>query len=838
MRDASHRSAVALALVVCMLGWLAGCGGGSDSRTNPPAVPDTPAPDTSPPSTPGGLTATVVSATRIDLSWNASTDAVGVAGYRIYRDGAPDELATVSTTSYSDTSVAPGTTYSYAVRAFDAAGNVSELSATVSATTPTSVPGLDARPTNATCLAWPREAGGTDISLARFTSLEFTTPIAMLQAPHDDDWWYVVQQDGRILRFAAADPTRVDTFIDLRGRIRSGGEMGLLGMAFHPRFPEDRRVFLSYTAGNPLVSRIAAFTSNDDGATLDPASEQILLTQNQPEQNHNGGRIAFGPDGYLYIGLGDGGGGGDMHGTTGNGQRLTTLLGKMLRIDVDASDGYAIPPSNPFAQNAKCPANGRESDACPEIFAWGFRNPWRWSFDRLTGELWVADVGQSSYEEVDLVTRGGNYGWRCREGAHDYATGRTPGCSSATMIDPVIEYGRDLGGSITGGYVYRGRQATSLRGRYVFGDFVSGRIFTWLPEEANGRRPTVLLESGMPISSFAEGNDGELYVLSYSGAIFRIVFGASGGTTSVPTRLSETGCVDPANPQVPASGLVPYRVNAPFWSDGAEKERWIALPDQRTVSAASDGDWQLPIGSVLMKHFRIGTRLIETRLLMRHPDGEWGGYSYEWNDAQTDALLVSGGAERDIGGPAPWIFPSETQCLECHTTAAGRTLGLETAQLNGAHFYPASGRTANQLATLSHVGMLSPPLPDPEAQPELPDPFDTNAPLAARARAYLHTNCSFCHRPGGPTPSTLDLRYSTPMAQTNACNAAPQSGDIGLGANARLITPADAASSVLLARINRRDQYQMPPLGSHRIDVAGVALIAEWIDSMGPSCEL
>ena len=199
---------------------------------------------------------------------------------------------------------------------------------------------------------------------------------------------------------------------------------------------------------------------------------------------------------------------------------------------------------------------------------------------------------------------------------------------------------------------------------------------------------------------------------------------------------------------------------------------------------------------------------------------------------------MSGGAERDIGGPAPWIFPSETQCLECHTTAAGRTLGLETAQLNGAHFYPASGRTANQLATLSHVGMLSPPLPDPEAQPELPDPFDTNAPLAARARAYLHTNCSFCHRPGGPTPSTLDLRYSTPMAQTNACNAAPQSGDIGLGANARLITPADAASSVLLARINRRDQYQMPPLGSHRIDVAGVALIAEWIDSMGPSCEL
>ncbi|MET0535686.1 MAG: PQQ-dependent sugar dehydrogenase, partial [Steroidobacter sp.] len=341
--------------------------------------------------------------------------------------------------------------------------------------------GLDARPSNATCVAWPRPSVDSDISLSRFTTLSFSSPIALLQAPNDNSRWYVVEQAGAVRTFSGASATSASTFVDITPRVRSGGEMGLLGMAFHPNFPTDNRVFLSYTTGtSPLVSRISVFRSNDAGVTLDAGSETPLLTVDQPETNHNGGHIAFGPDGYLYIGIGDGGGGGDNHGDRGNGQRLTTMLGKLLRIDVDGTAPYQIPPSNPYAGNAVCPSAGRASGECPEIYAYGLRNPWRWNFDRDNDELWLADVGQGAWEEVNKVTLGGNYGWRCREGAHDFSPG-TPGCSAGGLIDPVTEYDHNLGVSITGGYVYRGSQTTGLFGRYLFGDFATGRIWAWIP---------------------------------------------------------------------------------------------------------------------------------------------------------------------------------------------------------------------------------------------------------------------------------------------------------------------------------------------------------------------
>jgi uncharacterized repeat protein (TIGR03806 family) len=689
--------------------------------------------------------------------------------------------------------------------------------------------GLDERPQNSTCVAWARPTVGSSISLSQFTSLSFSSPVAMLQAPGDASRWFVVEQGGAVRKFDVANPA-VATFVDITSQVRSGGEMGLLGMAFHPDFPTDPRVFLSYTTGtNPLVSHISSFVTRDGGATLDATSEQILLTVNQPEENHNGGNIAFGPDGDLYIGFGDGGGGGDQHGNPGNGQRLTTLLGKMLRIDVDSAAPYAIPPTNPFAQNAACPAEGRTSGECPEIYAWGFRNPWRWSFDRASGELWVADVGQNLWEEVDQVTLGGNYGWRCREGAHDF---NMSGCSGG-YIDPVAEYDHTLGNSITGGYVYRGTQATALAGHYLFADFGSGRIWAWIPENAaTPRQPTQLLDTGLNIASFGEGNDGELYVVNYGGTLHRIGFQSSGAGGPVPSTLSATGCVSAADATQPAAGLIPYTVNAPFWSDGATKERWIALPDTQRITVQTNGDWDLPNGAVLMKNFRVGGRLIETRLFMRHPDGVWGGYTYAWNAQQSDAMLLQGGAQRDIGNGQTWIFPSEAQCLQCHTSIAGRSLGLESAQLNRSFTYPQTGRSANQLTTLYHIDVLTPQVADVSTQPSLPDPGDSTASLASRARAYLHTNCSQCHRPGGPTSSAMDLRYTTSLAATNTCNVSPQSGDLGLGANARLIAPGDAANSLVVNRMNRRDQNAMPPLASNLVDTAGVALLTQWIDSL------
>jgi uncharacterized repeat protein (TIGR03806 family) len=824
------------------IGALCGCGGGSSGNDSPPAQPPTPPPtvDTTAPTTPSSLTATAVAANRVELNWTASTDTggSGLSGYRIYRDGSTTALADVTTPAYSDTAVVAATSYSYAVRAFDGAGNESAPSAAVSVTTPSppdpASTGLDSRPSNTTCLAWPRPAAS--ISLQRYTSLSFNAPLALMQAPGVNTHWYVMEQAGYVRRFSAANPTSASLVLDIHANVESGGEMGLLGMAFHPNFPTDRRVFLSYTTleSGQLRSRISSFETNDNGATLVAASEVVLLRADQPAENHNGGHIAFGPDGFLYIGLGDGGGGGDTWGTNGNGQRLTTLLGKLLRIDVnvDAATRYRVPTSNPFfnASNPtdQCPAAARATGNCPEIYAWGLRNPWRWNFDRENGDLWLADVGQGRYEEVNLVTRGGNYGWRCREGAHDYNSANTQACSSAATIDPLVEYGRTQGQSITGGYVYRGNQTTGLFGRYVFGDFASGRIWAWIPENTTSREPTLLLESGLGISSFAQGNDGELYVLDYNGGTLRrIVFEPSGPGTEAPTALSATGCVNPSDPAQPAAGLISYDVNAPFWSDGAGKERWIGLPDGQTITVGASGDWDFPNGTVLVKSFRDGLRLIETRLFMRHPDGNWGGFSYAWNPEQTDATLVRGGATRDIGGKS-WVFPSEAQCMQCHTSAAGRTLGLETAQLNRAHTYVQTNRHANELATLSAIGVLN-PVVDPATAAKMPDPMDTTAPLADRARSYLHTNCAQCHRPNGPTPSTMDLRYTTALSATNACNATPQLGTLDLGSAARLIAPSDTANSIVINRTNRRDAHAMPPVGSTVVDEAGVELLTQWV---------
>ena len=245
-------------------------------------------------------------------------------------------------------------------------------------------------------------------------------------------------------------------------------------------------------------------------------------------------------------------------------------------------------------------------------------------------------------------------------------------------------------------------------------------------------------------------------------------------------------------------------MSAQFWSDGAVKDRWIGLPNGSSIVVQSDKDWDFPAGTVLRKDFRLSGRLVETRLLMRHPDGNWGGFTYEWNAGQTDATLLQGGATRTIDSQQ-WVFPSEGQCLECHTSAAGRTLGPTTAQLNRSFVYPQTGRSANQLYTLNHIGVLSPPITDPAAQPTMPDPSNISAPLANRARAWLDTNCSQCHRPNGPTPSTMDLRYTTALSATNACNAQPQSGDLGLGVNARLIAPGSATNSIVVNRANRRD---------------------------------
>lgn len=698
--------------------------------------------------------------------------------------------------------------------------------------------GLDARPANSTCLAPTRPTSNASVSTvdAFPTAPDFSEMTKILQAPGDASRWYVLEKAGLIKVFSVSNPADVATWIDLVGPVDDQGEGGLLGLAFHPNWPATREVFVSYTtAGSPLVSRISRLILDDVSNPSTPV-EQILLSVNQPFNNHNGGDIAFGGDGFLYIGLGDGGSAGDPGNLS---QNPTRLLGKFLRIGVVGvafpTPGYTIPGDNPHAGNPRC-GPGSNAAACPEIYATGFRNPWRWSFDGPSGSLFAGDVGQNEREEIDLVVRGGNYGWDCREGFASYPGG---GTCTGPFLDPLVDL--DHGGgdaSITGGFVYRGSTIGTLVGRYVFGDFGSGRLYALQSNGTGGYLSDLLLDTSENISSFGQGVDGELYFSGYSSGRIRRIAPPGGGAPvdPIPSDLVDTGCVDLGDPTRPAAGLVPYSVQAPFWSDGAAKERWLALPDATTidvgtVSGSAGGDFGFPNGSVILKNFRLAGQLIETRLLMRHPDGVWAGYTYEWNDAQTAATRVVGGKLRSVQGQQ-WIYPSEGACMQCHTSVAGFALGPEIAQLNGLLSYAATGRTANQLETLAGIGMLTAPLPAPPASlPALVDPGNPGAPLASRARAWLHTNCAQCHRPGGPTPSGMDLRFSTALAAMNACDATPQSGSLGL-ANARLIAPGDPARSVLLARVNRRDANGMPPLGSNQVDAAGVALLSDWIQSL------
>jgi len=344
-----------------------------------------------------------------------------------------------------------------------------------------------------------------------FEQLKLSKPILMLQSPDNDSHWYVVEKAGRVLRVTNnAGVTQSSTFLDISDRVDSGpNEAGLLGMAFHPQYQTNGVVYLSYTTSDPsLTSIISRVSRSSDGNSLQADSEQVLLRVSQPYSNHNGGHIAFGPDGFLYIGLGDGGSGGDPK---GHGQNTATLLGSMLRINVDSGAPFGIPATNPFASGKQ----GR-----PEIYAWGLRNPWRWSFDKTTGALWVADVGQNSWEEISIMNAAGNYGWNAKEGTHCYESNQ---CDNPEFIDPVIEYSHEDGCSVTGGYVYRGSANPSLSGTYLYSDYCSGTLWG-AKDDGNGNYvSTELLSTGLNVASFAEGNDGEIYIIHLGGEIYQLV---------------------------------------------------------------------------------------------------------------------------------------------------------------------------------------------------------------------------------------------------------------------------------------------------------------------------
>jgi glucose/arabinose dehydrogenase len=389
--------------------------------------------------------------------------------------------------------------------------SVTEAPETATISTETVTPTLTQTPTPT-----PTETIVTPATIPQPDSYEWSLitsglnmPIGLANAGDGSGRLFILEQAG-VIRILQENQLQAEPFLDITNRVGCCGERGLLGLAFHPQYSENGFFFVNYTDinGDTVIAR---FQASEEANRADANSEVKLLTVGQPYQNHNGGSLAFGPDGYLYLGLGDGGSGGDP---LGNGQNKNTLLGKILRLDVDQGEPYSIPPDNPFAQGG----------GAPEVWAYGLRNPWRFSFDRLTGELLIGDVGQGSWEEIDYLPAGHpggvNFGWNYKEGNQPYSSIAVP--SNIELIDPVAVYGRDQGYSVTGGVVYRGAQLPEWQGVYFFGDYGSGLIWGLLQAEDGAWQNRVLFDTGTSITSFGEDESGEVYFVSYQGNLYQL----------------------------------------------------------------------------------------------------------------------------------------------------------------------------------------------------------------------------------------------------------------------------------------------------------------------------
>ena len=655
----------------------------------------------------------------------------------------------------------------------------------------------------------------------------FRRPIWVGALPDGSGRIAVAEQDGRLLLIPAtvdgAAPSKrtPDAVLDLREKVRrQHNEEGLLGLAFHPGFAKNGRLFVHYSASKPRRGVISEFALRDD--RIDPRSERVLLEQKQPYGNHNGGSIDFGPDGFLYVSFGDGGAANDP---LGSGQDLSTWLGALLRIDVDGKRPYAIPPGNPFVKTR---------GARPEIWAYGLRNVWRMAFDPLTGELWAGDVGQNLYEEIDVIVRGGNYGWNAREGLHPF--GRRP--AEGTYIDPVVEHPRSEAASITGGVVYRGKLVPSLYGAYVYADYATGNIWA-VRRRADGSLDRRRVARHASITHFGVDPHGEVLIASFDGGIHRLQAREGEAEPDFPVRLSETGLFSDLADHQPADGFVRYAVNVPLWSDGSQKQRFIRLPKGSQVRVQADGTYRFPDGVVFLKTFlrpgavardekaRLETRVIELRA------GRWLAVTYVWNPTLTDALRVDEPHEQTYAVKVKgrsverrWTFPGQSDCYRCHLPQAGFVLGFRPEQLD-------TPRPKDAPAQLDRL--VSQKLFDGDPRAMRPPFRDWHGPdREASARAYLDVQCAHCHRPDGPGNATIDLRASTPLAETGLLGAKPGQGDLGVK-GARLLLPGQPRRSILWLRMGRTDENGMPNVAHGVPDQEALRRISTWIRSLKSS---
>ncbi|MEX0712387.1 MAG: PQQ-dependent sugar dehydrogenase, partial [Pirellulales bacterium] len=696
-----------------------------------------------------------------------------------------------------------------------------------------------------------------------FPRLQFDEPLDIVGAPGGERL-FVVERFGKVFSFDNDPNTdRADLLLDLNqvlGRTEPKTVVAY-GFTVHPQVAENGFVYVTYVIDTlkelPEGTRVSRFKLlPGEPPRCDPQSEQILITW--PCGGHNGGCLAFGPDGCLYIATGDSSGIADQYLT---GQDMGSLAGKILRIDVDQPEPgkpYSIPADNPFA--------GAEG-ARPEIWAYGLRQPWKISFDRATGDLWTGNVGQDLWEQIYLIERGGNYGWSVMEGSHPFRPERSRGPTPILM--PIVEHDHANFRSITGGFVYHGRRLEDLAGSYIYGDYDTGRI--WMLRYDRDTQAVTehreLVDSSLRLVGFAEDSAGELHLLDHvSGRISRLVPNpAANSAQDFPRRLSETGLFESTKSLLPAAGVIPYSVIAPQWCDGAEKERLLGLPGESRIefeaitypqpAPGAPAGWKFPDGTVIAETLFLemeagnpaSRRRLETRILHHERllgseevgDQYWQGYTYVWDDQQTDAVLLEDpqGLDRTFtirdpkaaGGQRrqTWHFPSRTECTACHNMAAKYSLGVQTLQMNKDHDY--GGLAANQLSTLDHVGFFAQPLPaPPEDLPRLADYRDASQDIDLRARAYLHANCSHCHRKWGGGNAEFQLLATLELGETGTVGVRPGQGNFNVP-QARIVAGRDPYRSILLYRTAKLGPGRMPRIGSNVVDEAGVEMLHDWI---------
>jgi len=675
-----------------------------------------------------------------------------------------------------------------------------------------------------------------------YPELTFKQPVTIARLPGTNRILIMQLKDGIESFEDEADVAQTDPFFDFAANIKDFWRA--YGIAFHPQYAENRYCFVCYVLKRGLEdgSRVSRFKVSDtDPPYLIPESEEILLTW--PSGGHNGGSIQFGADGYLYISTGDGSDPvpPDIFRT---GQNLGDFRSKILRIDVDGKTGdlpYGIPADNPFVQL---------EGAKPEVWAYGVRNPWKMAFDPTGKELWLGDVGWEMWEQIHRIERGGNYGWSVMEASQPIHPESRRGPTA--INPPIVALSRSESLSVTGGVFYQGKQLPELQGAYTYGDFITGTIWALKTDGKQLAWNKVLALTTHEIIDFGRDKDGELLVLDHGGTIHRLVKNeVADNSQDFPRKLSETGLFQSVEKHELAAGIAPYQIQAPVFADGATSVRFLALPGVSQIKLDPDrAKWEFPPDAVLGKTISLelekgkasSARRLETQLM--HFDGiRWNGYTYAWNDEQSDAELVSIDGEqrsfevKDVQAPGGsyrqvWHFQSRNQCGACHNRRVNFTVAFDPMQLSFAAANKSSDQsTPNQIDALLKAGFMA----GEETPTEYPlcDPYNAEADITHRALSYLHTNCAHCHRHGGGGNAQFKLQYDFDRAKAGYIGTRPVVGTFNLP-RPEVVAAGDPYRSTLYYRMAKLGGGRMPHIGASQVDQPGLDLIHDWIAQIQP----